>query len=71
MVDPKSSRELEEESKALKQQVLDKFLDLSMRLPTNTLDDLLDRLGGPDKVAEVRSFDFLGGGSRFHWTAFR
>ncbi|XP_055343644.1 protein strawberry notch homolog 1-like isoform X2 [Paramacrobiotus metropolitanus] len=48
-----SSRELQDRAWRLKQDVLDKFADLSDRLPPNTLDDLIDQLGGPEVVAEM------------------
>lgn len=38
---------------ALKKELFDMLDKLSPRLPHNTLDDLIDRLGGPDKVAEM------------------
>ena len=37
----------------LKQALLDKLEALSDRLPLNTLDELIDQLGGPDYVAEL------------------
>ncbi|OQV20491.1 Protein strawberry notch-like protein 1 [Hypsibius exemplaris] len=49
----KSIRQMREEAMMLKQDLLDKFNELAMRLPNNTLDDLVDRLGGPSSVAEM------------------
>ena len=37
----------------LKQALLDKLEALSDRLPLNTLDELIDQLGGPNYVAEL------------------
>ena len=37
----------------LKQALLDKLEALSDRLPLNTLDELIDQMGGPDYVAEL------------------
>ena len=37
----------------LKQALLDRLEALSDRLPLNTLDELIDQLGGPDFVAEL------------------
>ena len=39
----------------MKEDLLNRFDELSSRLPPNTLDDLIDQLGGPTVVAEVRS----------------
>jgi hypothetical protein len=38
----------------MKQELLDALEKLGDRLPPNTLDQLVDQLGGPDCVAEVR-----------------
>ena len=38
----------------MKKELLDKLEILSQDLPPNTLDELIDDLGGPDYVAEVR-----------------
>lgn len=37
----------------MKEDLLNRFDELSSRLPPNTLDDLIDQLGGPAVVAEV------------------
>lgn len=37
----------------LKQDLLAKVRALGRELPVNTLDELIDRLGGPERVAEV------------------
>lgn len=39
----------------LKQDLLAKVLVLGRELPVNTLDELIDQLGGPEHVAEVSS----------------
>lgn len=40
----------------MKQDLLHKISILGKELPLNTLDELIDKFGGPDKVSEV---DFL------------
>jgi len=42
-----------EKATALKRDLLDAIERLGDRLPPNTLDQLIDELGGPDCVAEV------------------
>uniref|UniRef100_A0A672R8B9 Protein strawberry notch homolog 2 n=1 Tax=Sinocyclocheilus grahami TaxID=75366 RepID=A0A672R8B9_SINGR len=37
----------------LKQSLLDKIAELGKELPLNTLDELIDRFGGPEKVSEM------------------
>lgn len=37
----------------MRDQMLSKLESVASRLPNNTLDDLIDRLGGPDEVAEM------------------
>ncbi len=37
----------------MKDELLEEIADLGKKLPANTLDQLIDQLGGPDKVAEV------------------
>jgi hypothetical protein len=39
----------------MKKELLDALEKLGSMLPPNTLDELIDELGGPDCVAEVRS----------------
>lgn len=38
----------------MKQGLLNKIAELGKELPLNTLDELIDKLGGPEKVSEVR-----------------
>jgi len=38
----------------LKLRLLGKIAELGKELPLNTLDELIDRFGGPEKVSEVR-----------------
>lgn len=40
----------------LKKQLLHDFEALALELPPNTLDELIDELGGPNHVAEVSIF---------------
>jgi len=42
-----------EKASALKRDLLEAIERLGNRLPPNTLDELIDELGGPDCVAEV------------------
>lgn len=42
-----------EHAQHMKKQLLEKLEDLAEDLPPNTLDELIDELGGPDNVAEV------------------
>lgn len=37
----------------MKQDLLSKIAELGKELPLNTLDVLIDKFGGPDKVSEV------------------
>ena len=39
--------------RTMKKELLDKLEIVSQSLPPNTLDELIDDLGGPDNVAEV------------------
>jgi len=39
----------------MKKELLDKLEILTRALPPNTLDELIDDLGGPENVAEVNS----------------
>lgn len=41
----------------MKQGLLNKISVLGKELPLNTLDELIDKFGGPDKVSEVRALD--------------
>ena len=38
----------------MKQGLLKKISQLGKELPLNTLDELIDKFGGPEKVSEVR-----------------
>lgn len=42
-----------EHAQKMKKELLDKLADLADDLPPNTLDELIDELGGPENVAEV------------------
>lgn len=37
----------------MKQGLLNKIAELGKELPLNTLDELIDKFGGPEKVSEV------------------
>ena len=39
----------------MKQGLLNKISELGKELPLNTLDELIDKFGGPEKVSEVRA----------------
>lgn len=41
----------------MKQSLLNKISILGKELPLNTLDELIDKFGGPDKVSEVSTLD--------------
>ena len=43
----------DEVCRTMKKELLDKLEILSRDLPPNTLDELIDDLGGPDNVSEV------------------
>lgn len=43
---------------AMKKELLEKIEDLGKILPPNTLDELINSLGGPDNVAEVSILSF-------------
>lgn len=52
----------------LKQDLLAKVRMLGRELPVNTLDELIDQLGGPERVAEVSSLGPPpGSGSEAPW----
>ena len=44
----------------LKQELVQKIVELSPFLPNNSLDELIDGLGGPSHVAEVRNKPYVG-----------
>ncbi len=50
-----TSAEAVEKAITLKGQLLKKLDQLADKLPANTLDELIDSLGGPDNVAEVKT----------------
>lgn len=56
-----------EKASALKRDLLDAVERLGDRLPPNTLDQLIDELGGPDCVAEVQCFFFDSHLVAFTW----
>ncbi|KAM4707846.1 protein strawberry notch homolog 1 isoform 2-T2 [Discoglossus pictus] len=48
-----TSQDSVERAQKMKKEILDKLDDLAEVLPPNTLDELIDELGGPDNVAEM------------------
>ncbi|XP_063310375.1 protein strawberry notch homolog 1 [Pelobates fuscus] len=48
-----TSQDAVERAQQMKKELLDKLDDLAEALPPNTLDELIDELGGPDNVAEM------------------
>lgn len=42
-----------EHAQKMKRELLEKLEELAEDLPPNTLDELIDELGGPENVAEV------------------
>lgn len=52
-----SSGDAVQEAVDMKRELLAKIETLGNKLPPNTLDELIDQLGGPENVAEVSRFD--------------
>lgn len=48
-----TSQDAVEDAQQMKRDLLDQLEKLAQDLPPNTLDELIDELGGPDNVAEV------------------
>ncbi|KAE8635054.1 hypothetical protein XENTR_v10002502 [Xenopus tropicalis] len=48
-----TSQDAVERAQQMKKELLDKLENLAEALPPNTLDELIDELGGPDNVAEM------------------
>lgn len=42
-----------EHAQKMKRELLDQLEEVAEELPPNTLDELIDELGGPENVAEV------------------
>jgi hypothetical protein len=52
----------------MKEELLQRIEELGDRLPPNTLDQLIDELGGPENVAEVGvTCAFCGSSVTFFW----
>lgn len=48
-----TSQDAVESAQVMKRELLERLEKLSEDLPPNTLDELIDELGGPENVAEV------------------
>lgn len=62
-----TSQDAVERAQQMKKDLLDKLEKLAEDLPPNTLDELIDELGGPENVAEVSMLDQ---GCIFSWEFF-
>lgn len=56
--DSSKSHDAVERAQIMKRELLDQLEKLSEHLPPNTLDELIDELGGPENVAEVSGIWF-------------
>lgn len=52
-----TSQDAVEHAQKMKRDLLEKLEELAEQLPPNTLDELIDELGGPENVAEVQNVD--------------
>jgi hypothetical protein len=56
---PPPPKDAVERACLMKDELLEAIEKLGDKLPANTLDQLIDELGGPENVAEVRIYGFL------------